>query len=81
MYIRLFPYPVSVSKGFPSGSAVKDLSVMQKTHGSHGFDPWVGTSLGEGSDNPHQCSCLGNPMDRRHCQATVHGVTKKPDAT
>ena len=77
--MRLFPYPVSVSKGFPSGSAVKDQSVMQKTHRRHGFDPWVGRSLGERSDNPHQCSCLGNPMDRRDCQATVRGVTKKSD--
>ena len=79
--MRLLPYPVSVSKGFPSGSAVKDQSVMQKTHRRHGFDPWVGRSLGEGSDNPHHCSCLGNLMDRRDCWATLHGVTKKSDTT
>ena len=32
-------------------------------------------SPGEGNDNAFQHSCLGNPMDRRVWQATVHGVT------
>ena len=32
---------------------------------------------GEGSDNPLQCSCLENPMDRGTWQPTlVHGVTR-----
>ena len=35
-----------------------------------------GRSPGEGSGNPLQYSCLGNPMDRETWQATVHGVTK-----
>ena len=74
--MRLFPYPVSVYKGFPSGSAVKDQSVMQKTHRRHGFDPWVGRSLGERRDNPHQCSCLGNPMDGGAWWAAVYGVAQ-----
>lgn len=31
----------------------------------------------EGNENPFQCSCLVNPIDREvHRQATVHGVTK-----
>ena len=34
------------------------------------------TQFGEGSGNPLQYSCLGNPMDRGAWQATVHGVTK-----
>ena len=29
---------------------------------------------GEGTGNPHQYSCLGNPMDREACQATAHEV-------
>ena len=33
-------------------------------------------SLGEGNGNPHQYSCLGNPMDRRAWWATVHGAVK-----
>ena len=32
--------------------------------------------IGEGSGNPLQYSCLGNPMDREAWPATVHGVTK-----
>ena len=31
---------------------------------------------GEGNGNPHQYSCLKNPMDRGAWWATVHGVTK-----
>ena len=33
-------------------------------------------SHGEGSGNPLQYSCLENPMDRRACQATIHGVAR-----
>ena len=38
-------------------------------------------SPGEGNDNPLQYSCLGNPMDRGACQATVLGVAKESDMT
>ena len=38
-------------------------------------------SLREGNSNPHQYSCLENPMDRGACQAVVHGVTKESDST
>ena len=40
-----------------------------------------GRSCGEGSDNPFQYSCLGNPMDREAGWATVHGVTKELSTT
>ena len=30
----------------------------------------------EGNGNPLQYSCLGNPIDKRTCQATVHGVAR-----
>ena len=36
-------------------------------------------SFEEGNDNPLQYSYLGNPTDRRACQATVHGVTRVGD--
>ena len=29
------------------------------------LNPWFGRSLGGEHDNPFQCSCLENPMDRR----------------
>ena len=32
---------------------------------------------GGGNDNPLQCSCLGNPMDRGAWRATVHGSQKR----
>ena len=38
--------------------------------------PGSGRSLGEGSGNPLQYSCLENPMDRGAWGAIVHGVTK-----
>ena len=44
--------------------------------GDVGSIPGSGRSPGEGHDNPLQCSCLENPMDRRAWWATVHGVTK-----
>ena len=37
--------------------------------------PGLGRSPGEGNGNPLQYSCLGNPMDRRAWQTTVHAVT------
>ena len=38
--------------------------------------PGSGGSPGEGNGNPLQYSCLGNPMNRRACWATVHGVAR-----
>ena len=49
--------------------------------GDVGSIPRLGRSPGEGNGNPHQDSCLGNPMDRGTRQATVHGVTKESDTT
>ena len=44
--------------------------------GDLGSIPGSGRSPGEGNGNPHQYSCLENPMDRGAWLATVHGVTK-----
>ena len=43
-----------------------------------GSIPGFGESSGGGNDNPLQCSCLENPMDRGAWPATVHGVAKSP---
>ena len=46
-------------------------SVVKKKKKSHlqcrrrGFNPSVGKPPGGAHGNPLQCSCLGNPMDRR----------------
>ena len=41
-----------------------------------GSIPWSGRSPGGGHGNPHQYSCLGNPLDRGAWRATVHRVGK-----
>ena len=58
--------------GFPDGSAIKNLPANA---GKLGLIPGLGRSA-EGSGNPFQYSCLGNPTYRGAWQATVHGVTK-----
>ena len=44
--------------------------------GDVGSIPGLGKSLGGGSGNPLQCSCLENPKGRGAWRAAVHGVTK-----
>ena len=56
--------PVAVVKSPPSRA------------GGMGSVPGLGRSPGEGSGNPHQYSCLGNPMDRGAWWAIVHGGHK-----
>ena len=46
---------------FPGGSVRKNLPANA---GDVGLIPGSGRSPGEGSGNPLQYSCLGNPMDR-----------------
>ena len=62
--------------GFPGGSDNKDSAYNA---GDLGSIPGSGRSSGEGNGNPLLYSCLGNPMDRGACWATVHGVTKRHD--
>ena len=55
---------------FPGGSVVKNPGDSSSILG-------LGRSLGEGSGNPLQYSCLGNPMDKEAWQAPVPRVTIK----
>ena len=48
--------------GFPCGSVVKNPPAKA---GDIGSILGLGRSPGEGNGNPHQYSCLGNPMDKR----------------
>ena len=64
--------------GFPGGSVVKNPPANA---GDVGWIPESGRFPREGSGNPLQYSCLGNPMDRKAWQATVHGVAKVLDTT
>ena len=69
-------YPTCTERGFPGGLVVKN---PQDNARSSGDTDWIlasGRSPREGSGNPLQYSCLGNPMGRGAWRATVHGVTK-----
>ena len=59
--------------GLPGGSVVKNPPANA---GHTGSIPGPGRSSGKENGNPLEYSCLGNPMDRRACWATVHRVTK-----
>ena len=65
--------PTPVFLGFPGGSDCKESACNA---GDLGMIPGLGRSPGGRHGNPLQYSCLENPMDRRACWATVHGVTK-----
>ena len=59
--------------GFPGNSDGKESACNARDLGPV---PGSGRSPGGGNGYPLQYSCLGNSMDRRPWQATVHGVAK-----
>ena len=65
--LRSFPASGSsqISQHFSLGGQTTAVSV-----------PESGRSPGEGNDNPLHYSCLGNPMDRGSCWATVHAFAE-----
>ena len=65
--------PTPVFFGFHGGSA-GDKSA--RNAGDMGSIPGSRRYPGEGSSNPLQYSCLGNPMDRGAWWAAVHGIAK-----
>ena len=64
--------------GFPDGAVMVNLPTST---GDSSSILELGRSPGGGNGNPLQYSCLGNLMDRRAWQATVHGDTKESDMT
>ena len=54
---------------------VKKLPANSGDARQMGLIPGLGRSPLEGTGNPLQYSCLGNPMDGGTWWATVHGVT------
>ena len=54
-------------------SVVKDAIAMRQTQDSI---PGLGGSLEEWHGNPHQYSCLENPMEKGAWWATAHRITK-----
>ena len=63
--------------GFPGNAAVKNPPA---TVGDNGLTPGLRRSP-EGNDNPLQCSCLENPMDRADFQAIAHGIAEELNMT
>ena len=61
----------SWERAFPGGSVVKNPPANA---GDMGSIPGLGISPGGGNGNPHQYSCLGNPIERGVWQATVYGL-------
>ena len=55
---------------------VRNLPVSARDITDTGLIPGFGRSLGIGSGNPFQYSCLRYPTDRGACWAIVHGVAK-----
>ena len=55
---------------------VKNLPASAGDVRDAGSIPGSGRSPGEGNGNPHQYSCLENPMNRAAWWATVYRVTE-----
>ena len=65
------------SSGLPGWfTGKKNLPANAGDSGYTSSVPESGRSLGEGNGNPHQYSCLENPMARGAWWAIVHGVAK-----
>ena len=62
--------------GFPGGASGKEPPAKAGDVRDMGSIPESGISPGGGNGNLLQYSCLGDSMDRRAWQPTVHRVTK-----
>ena len=62
--------------GFSIALVVRNLLVNAEDARDTVSVPGSGRSPRVGNGNPLYYSCLGNLMDRRASQATVHGVAK-----
>ena len=66
-------FPTRTVGSFPDGSYGKESTC---NGGDMDSIPGSRRPSGEGNGNPHQYSCLENPMDRGAWWAAVLGVTK-----
>ena len=62
--------------GTPGGAVVKNLPTNAGDAEDVDLNPGSGRSPEVVNDNPLQCSCLENPIDRCSRQVTVDGVIK-----
>ena len=59
-----------------ANKVVKNLPDSEEEVRDVKFDLWIRKIAGRGHGNPHQYSCLENPMSRAAWWATVHSVAK-----
>ena len=59
---------------FTGGTSGKESACHAGDTRDAGLIPGSGRSPGGGDGNPHQFSCLGNPMDRGTWRAIVWGL-------
>ena len=76
IYIHKLHIYIYIYLCFPGGTVVKNLSVSVGDKRDVGLIPGLERSSGAGNGSLRRYSCLGNPMDRGACWATVHGVEK-----
>ena len=69
---------IMATKGLPWWLSSKEFTYNA---GDTGSIPESRRCPGGRNGNPLQYSCLGNPMDRRAWQATVHRVAQESDTT
>ena len=71
-----FPHTPLAGVRTQNSSVGKESDCNIGDTGDTGLIPGLGSSSGGGYGNPHQYSCLRNPMDRGAWWATVQGVAK-----
>ena len=71
----LINYILHIIMGFPGGSAVRNLPVVQETR-RHGFGPWVRKIPRRRQWQPTSVFLPGKSHGQRSLVATVHGVAK-----
>ena len=64
---------LTVLTGFQDGTSGKESACQCRGCQRRSSIPGLGSSPGGGNGNPLQYSCLGNPIDRGACWATVQG--------
>ena len=65
-----------MNKYWASPMAQQESTCNAEDMGGMGSIPGLGRSNGVGNDNPLQCACLENSMDRGAWWATAHEVIK-----
>jgi len=78
MTCELYWCLITLKLGFPDGAVMMNPPTCA---GDASSILESGKSPGGENGNPLQYSCLGNLMDRRARQATVHEATKESDLT